>query len=71
MKDERLSAVAILNIEHETANFIEANHMDDIIDAFAQVNENRKKIPFVSLNSASFCTNVNVMCDCVGIIPSI
>ena len=43
MKDERLSAVAILNIERETANFIEANHMDDIIDAFAQVNENRKK----------------------------
>ena len=43
MKDERLSAVAILNIERETANFIEANHMDDIIDAFAQVNENQKK----------------------------
>ena len=43
MKDERLSAVVILNIERETANFIEANHMDDIIDAFAQVNENRKK----------------------------
>ena len=35
MKDERLCAVAILNIERDTTNFIEANHMEDIIDEFA------------------------------------
>ena len=39
MKEERLSAVAILNIERETTNFVEANHMDDIIDQFAKKNE--------------------------------
>ena len=31
--------MAILNIERETTNFIEANRMDDIIDQFAKKNE--------------------------------
>ena len=44
MKEERLSAVAILNIERETTNFIEANHMDKIIDEFAKKNEVRAKL---------------------------
>ena len=44
MKDERLSAVAILNIERDTTNFIEANHMEDIIDEFAKRNDTRAKL---------------------------
>ena len=44
MKEDRLSAVAILNIERETTNFIEANRMDDIIDQFAKKNEHRAKL---------------------------
>ena len=44
MKDERLSAVAILNIERDTTNFIEANHMEDIIDEFAKRHDTRAKL---------------------------
>ena len=44
MKDERLSAVAILNIERDTTNFIEANHMEDIIDEFSKRHDTRAKL---------------------------
>ena len=43
MKQEKLSNVAILNIERETTNFLEQNHMDDIINEFASKNESRAK----------------------------
>ena len=43
-KEERLSAIAILNIERETTNFIEANHMEEIMDEFAKRNEARAKL---------------------------
>ena len=39
LSEERLSAVAILNIERETTNFIEANKMNDIIDEFSNEKE--------------------------------
>ena len=42
--DEQLSAVAILNIERETTNFIEANRMAEIIDEFARQNDIRKQL---------------------------
>ena len=44
MKEERLSNVAILNIERKTTNFIEMNHMDDIIDKFARQHETRANL---------------------------
>ena len=44
MKEERLSNVAIINIERKTSNFIEKNHMDDIIDKFARKNETRANL---------------------------
>ena len=42
--DEKLSAVAILNIERETTNCIEANRMAEIIDEFARQNDIRKQL---------------------------
>ena len=42
--DEQLSAVAILNIERETTNCIEANRMAEIIDEFARQNDIRKQL---------------------------
>ena len=50
MKEERLSAVAILNIERENTNFIEANRMDNIIDKLVSfdifsLNDLEKKLP--------------------------
>ena len=44
MKEERLCNVAILNIERKTTNFIEMNHMDDIIDKFARQHETRANL---------------------------
>ena len=44
MKDERLSAVAILNIERDTTNFIEANHMEDIMDEFSKRHDTCAKL---------------------------
>ena len=43
ISEERLSAVAILNIEREATNYIEANHMEEIINEFAMQNEERAK----------------------------
>ena len=42
LTEDHLSAVAILNIERETTNFIKANQMEEMIDEFASRNETRK-----------------------------
>jgi hypothetical protein len=34
-KQDRLSGVALLNIEQKTANYIENNHINEIMDIFA------------------------------------
>ena len=44
--DERLSAVAILSIERETTNFIEASRMEEIMNQFAEQKEARKPLLF-------------------------
>ena len=36
--------MAVLNIERETTNFIEANKMNDIIDEFGNQKEQRKQL---------------------------
>ena len=42
--EERLSAIAILNIEREATNFVEANCMEEILNEFAKRNEARSKL---------------------------
>ena len=44
MKHKQLSAVAILNIDRVMINFIEANHMEDIIDEFAKRHDTCAKL---------------------------
>ena len=41
MGEQRLSDIAILNIERDTTNFVEENMMDAIIDEFASKNDGR------------------------------
>ena len=41
MGEQRLSDIAILNIERDTTNFVEENMMDAIIDEFARKNDGR------------------------------
>ena len=44
LTEDHISAIAILNIEQETTNFIVANQMKEMIDEFARRNEIRKNL---------------------------
>ena len=44
LTEDHISAIAILNIEQETTNFIVANQMKEMIDKFALRNKIRKNL---------------------------
>ena len=44
MSEQKLLAIAILNIERDSTNFIEENMMDAIIDEFASKNDGRANL---------------------------
>ena len=44
MGEQRLSDIAILNIERDSKNFIEENMMDAIIHEFARRNDARENL---------------------------